>query len=447
MIIRPWKQIKRGVLPTMAAPTYNLSENPNIIIPKVFHRIWLGGQPMPKEWEDFEQAWRQYHPDWTFYLWNEDNLPLLRNQWAFDNAVAVSGQTNIARYEILFRFGGIYIDNDFECLKSIEPLLDNVDCFVGMENRQLANNAIIGCTPAHPLLLDLITSLEHNVHVSTEYDPDITRSGPYYLTRVLERHKNVTLLPVEWFYPYEWHERWRRYETFPDAFAVHHWALSWRPAKMPKQSTLGDPNAPCLTIAITQAVDDERLEWVLEGLCLQTITNFEVVVVTGRKSHRELVDRFQERLTIRCLRPLPKTAKWQAALKHAKAPRLLILHGNCVPDHDTVETHALKGEQPLLLFGFAPQYPASKFFPYRSPVDYHAFAYNCARDPRREAPCFQGNWMDVEENNLSAPTQQLKDFCKKEKGDVVNFAKECCYEKVRLIPLWNEAITYRLLTS
>jgi hypothetical protein len=29
------------------------------------------------------------------------------------------------------------------------------------------------------------------------------------------------------FYPYDWTELHRRGETFPDAYAVHHWSSKW----------------------------------------------------------------------------------------------------------------------------------------------------------------------------------------------------------------------------
>jgi hypothetical protein len=40
----------------------------------------------------------------------------------------------------------------------------------------------------------------------------------------------VTVFPPELFYPYLWSEPERRGERFDHAYAVHHWAMSWKDA-------------------------------------------------------------------------------------------------------------------------------------------------------------------------------------------------------------------------
>ncbi len=39
-------------------------------IPKVFHRIWLGGTPLPDEHTRWGETWQTQHPDWQMRLWN-----------------------------------------------------------------------------------------------------------------------------------------------------------------------------------------------------------------------------------------------------------------------------------------------------------------------------------------------------------------------------------------
>ena len=102
-----------------------------LLIPRVFHRIWLGRQPMPAEFEAFGATWLQHHPGWKMKLWTEANLPPLVNRWAFQQARTLAGRSDVARYEILFRCGGIYVDTDFECLRNLERLIDNVASLLG----------------------------------------------------------------------------------------------------------------------------------------------------------------------------------------------------------------------------------------------------------------------------------------------------------------------------
>ena len=42
----------------------------------------------------------------------------------YDNAEKMAAKSDIFRYEICARFGGVYIDADFEPLRPIEPLLE-----------------------------------------------------------------------------------------------------------------------------------------------------------------------------------------------------------------------------------------------------------------------------------------------------------------------------------
>src|SRR2546429_4401108 len=115
-----------------------------ISIPRIFHRIWLGTEPMPPEYVAFGNTWLAHHPGWTMHTWTDAFIPKLHNDSAFRRSTALSGKANILRYEILLRHGGVYIDTDFECLRNIEPLLHDVSCFVGLQSPELANNAILG---------------------------------------------------------------------------------------------------------------------------------------------------------------------------------------------------------------------------------------------------------------------------------------------------------------
>ena len=58
-------------------------------------------------------------------------------------------------------------------------------------------------------------------------------NGPYFLSLILEQEPGVTIFGAECFYPYLWDEPERRGEPFPHAYAVHHWAESWRGTAQP----------------------------------------------------------------------------------------------------------------------------------------------------------------------------------------------------------------------
>lgn len=198
-------------------------------IPRVIHRVWVG-PPMPAHLAAYGQTWQDHHPGWEHRLWTEDDLPSLRNQKLYDDAVRIAprnvGQfrADIVRYELLERVGGVYVDCDFECRQPLDPLLEDIGCFAAWEvPNHWVNNAIMGATPGHAFVTALIDGLAANVRRRSGARPN-RLSGPQYMTPLYRRFAaDVTVFPKEWFYPYLHDELERGGEDFPDAVAVHHW--------------------------------------------------------------------------------------------------------------------------------------------------------------------------------------------------------------------------------
>ena len=67
------------------------------------------------------------NPGWLVHTWREWDLPGLRNQLWFDAAAHPAQRADIARFELLHRFGGIYVDTDFAPLRPIEALVADTE--------------------------------------------------------------------------------------------------------------------------------------------------------------------------------------------------------------------------------------------------------------------------------------------------------------------------------
>ena len=146
-------------------------------IPKVLHYIWLGPKDFPKESIAFVESWVKYHPDWKIVLWTEDMQRALPHPMIekrdikelssttlyplLDKTDNYGEKSDILRYEILSKEGGVYVDHDIECFHSMDNLARSVDFFAGLEpphvnqgidTRIFPCNAIIGCRKGHPIL-------------------------------------------------------------------------------------------------------------------------------------------------------------------------------------------------------------------------------------------------------------------------------------------------------
>ncbi|MEA1961698.1 MAG: glycosyltransferase [Bacillota bacterium] len=166
---------------------------------------------MPKEFIDYGKTWLKHHPNWEMQLWNEDNMIPLQNQKIFDVTSNLAQKTDIARYEIIHRYGGVYLDCDFECLKNIENLISGLKAFSASESPGIISIGIMGCVPSHPifkLLIDgLADSFYNNAYVNHQ-------TGPYYITRMLGNRKDFAVFGPALFYPYLWNEKHRKGEQF-----------------------------------------------------------------------------------------------------------------------------------------------------------------------------------------------------------------------------------------
>lgn len=172
---------------------------------------------MPDDFRRYQQTWLEHHPGWELRFWTEENLPTnLRRSEARDRLRAGAERADILRLELLWRHGGVYVDTDFECVRSIEPLLDEVPLFAAETRPGRVNNAIVGSVAGHPILdraLDELRPREFH-----GYDKDAT--GPDFLNRILQGEEGVTLMAPELFYPKESGAK-------EGAYAIHHGARSW----------------------------------------------------------------------------------------------------------------------------------------------------------------------------------------------------------------------------
>jgi hypothetical protein len=201
-------------------------------IPRVIHRVWIGPEPLPSEHRGFGETWRRHHPGWEHCLWTDGDLPSLAiPEEALLRARDPSETSNLVRYHVLAEHGGVYVDTDFECLRSIEPLLGGIRAFAASEGPGRVGSGIIGATPGHPALRRVAELSLQTVGSSRT----VRSTGPVLFSHVLCDFPEVTIFPPELFFPYLWDEPHPRHERFDGAYAVHHWARSWDEASQAAQ--------------------------------------------------------------------------------------------------------------------------------------------------------------------------------------------------------------------
>ena len=98
-------------------------------IPHIIHYCWFGGNEKPELVHRCIASWREHLPDWEIREWNEGNYDISRfrfTQEAYDHK-KWAFVADVARFDILSQYGGVYFDTDVELLNPIpEAILQSM---------------------------------------------------------------------------------------------------------------------------------------------------------------------------------------------------------------------------------------------------------------------------------------------------------------------------------
>ncbi|MEG2348020.1 MAG: glucosyltransferase domain-containing protein [Clostridia bacterium] len=223
-----------------------MKENENAT--KIIHYCWFGPNKLSKLAKKCIASWKKYMPDYEIKLWNEDNFDFNQNEfvrqayeqkkWAF--------VSDYARLKAISEFGGVYFDTDIEIVKDMSDIL-NQDCFMGIEDSNLVNAAVLGAKKAHNKFIDEMISI-YDSHEKFDSEDIYKITIPSQITNKLLEYgldkkckkiqkldnDSITVYPREYFYPLSYdHQN----NIFTDnTYTIHHFDATW--ASTPEKITL-----------------------------------------------------------------------------------------------------------------------------------------------------------------------------------------------------------------
>ena len=218
------------------------------VIPKNLHMVWLGGD-LPARYNRLIESWKRHHPDWNFKIWGDKDAESfgMINKVAYDTVPNKGVKSDIFRYEILYRHGGLYVDTDFECIKPFDDLL-YLDLFGGgWSKTPCFANGLMGCKPNDTfigIIINEITKKQGNM--GFRLNNILSVAGAEFITPLYMEYLKTTtdkavLFPDSFFYPMpnSFREEIRgdtpsdivRIHTYirPNTYCVHLWYTSWLP--------------------------------------------------------------------------------------------------------------------------------------------------------------------------------------------------------------------------
>jgi mannosyltransferase OCH1-like enzyme len=210
-------------------PLNKISKKKEPMIPHIIHQIWFGNK-LPYVYKIWQKKLARLHPNWKIIKWTESKIKKefpsgLHNQKIFNEAKKIQNyakMADVARYEILYKFGGLYLDYDITCYKSFATLHNIYTFYTGLENFKTTCyccNAIIGAKKKHPILEKCIKLIKKQEGFDTDLtdwitDPidkreishTIVTTGPKLFTLAIlhacnQKELTDIVFPQEYFYP------------------------------------------------------------------------------------------------------------------------------------------------------------------------------------------------------------------------------------------------------
>lgn len=178
-------------------------------IPKIIHQLWIGNKPAPT---NMMNTWKEKNPEFEYIFWNEDEIKKRNLQLTCAHRIneieEINGKADIIRWEILYHYGGIFLDADSICIEPIDDILLNTICFAGWENEKLRPGLIatgtMGFPPRHPLVEMAIKYIQsREVSIAKTRMMAWQTVGPMLLTKLYNtgKFKDLTIFPSYIFLP------------------------------------------------------------------------------------------------------------------------------------------------------------------------------------------------------------------------------------------------------
>lgn len=199
------------------------------MIPKIIHQLWIGPKPAPTHFMD---SWRLKNPDFEYIRWTEAELEergmQLRCTKEIDSMCEINGKADIIRWEILAKYGGVFVDADSICIEPLDESVMQYKAFASYESEEVRKGLVATCAmgfyPNHSLCQDAVEWILHNeISVEKTGRRAWQTVGPGLLTRLIQTQKytDFTLLPSYYFIPT--HFAGTKYTAHGKVYASQEW--------------------------------------------------------------------------------------------------------------------------------------------------------------------------------------------------------------------------------
>lgn len=216
----------------------NIKLNKTMLIPKKIHYCWFGRNPLPERYKKWMDSWKKFCPDYEIIEWNEDNYDVTKNKYmkqAYE-AGKWGFVPDYARLDIIYNYGGIYLDTDVELVKNLDELLYQ-EGFAGFESdKYVALGLGFGAVAGNELIKDMRNEYDKYSFIDESGSFNLMTSPilqtQYLIERGLKQNGEYQILDGGFvIYPEKVLNGSgyppRNVRLTPDTYSVHHYDGSW----------------------------------------------------------------------------------------------------------------------------------------------------------------------------------------------------------------------------
>jgi mannosyltransferase OCH1-like enzyme len=172
------------------------------MIPKIIHTTWKN-KNIPVEWNESHESCKKINEGYTHRLWTDDDMDkFVKDEYPSMYDLYKSYKYHIQRcdafrYMVLYKYGGIYIDLDIGCKKSLDDLLNNPLVLVKSQNvRSSFTNSFMMVKEKHEFMKYCIDNLKihsNSLKFLGKHFHIMNSTGPSFLTKMVQEFKPIDL--------------------------------------------------------------------------------------------------------------------------------------------------------------------------------------------------------------------------------------------------------------
>jgi mannosyltransferase OCH1-like enzyme len=201
----------------------NINITGNYQIPKIIHFIWLGSD-IPKWYQQNIEDWKN-KTGFDIQIWDDKKsnsfMQDKHTSKEYFSCENYGMKSDILRYEILYVYGGLYVDTDFLCINSkiFQHLHENYNFYSGicLERCVQFNNGLVASCAGHDIIYNTILSIPNRLNdyedISCKYTKILFQTGPWALSDAIttylfldcqksDKDQGIIPLPSKMFHPF-----------------------------------------------------------------------------------------------------------------------------------------------------------------------------------------------------------------------------------------------------